>query len=711
MRPRILAVVAALAAFGGTRAALADRLGGNYRGPGDVAGAREDPAPDKPDLPGGKAPEGNPPEGGGEREPPPEGGEDGEPPAPPEPGYGDGYRHPASDVPGDSRQPEDPPPPSDSEDGGTAPPPPKPAPMAPGAKAREGGDSGSGGGSSGASLSQDRGGSLSGKGPPEDKDRTWTFYFEGAREEYLSAALARRPEPRISPPGTSTWVLSLQPPEGSGRRPVDAADRTRAERLVLARLRDAEPRVRDAAVLALGKSGSAGAVPWIAAAAVSDPDPAIREDALLALGLAGSAEEALPVLREALSSPPGNGKGRRAAYAALGLGLLGDPEAARPLRSLFEASFERPELEEEAAASATALGMLGDPLALPFLERALASRAATLPVRCAALHALGKYGLHPDERVRRSARALAASALRGPAEIRQSALLALGAFPDEEAIALLARDGLLDPDPCCRTFAAHSLGRIAGREGPDSRAHAFVARELEAASGSAVRDRWLFQAGTVALGGLAPAGFEPSLLERGGDRRLDPNSSSSVVLSLGLLGPASPEAGARIRGAFGTRSSGESVRAYAGLALGLAAPDGASEALAEAVRGRRGSPADVSRNAALALGLVGGAREADLLVEVLRSESLAGADADGRYFLMGASVQGLGLIADGDTVGRLEPLLASPRWPPRAFATAALGYLLETDPARRVSPRISGIFRHYNYRVSLPLVRAVQSTL
>ena len=47
------------------------------------------------------------------------------------------------------------------------------------------------------------------------------------------------------------------------------------------------------------------------------------------------------------------------------------------------------------------------------------------------------------------------------------------------------------------------------------------------------------------------------------------------------------------------------------------------------------------------------------------------------------------------------------------IAIGGVLYIRNLEPAaeNRVAPRISGIFRHHNYRLSVPVVKAVQSTL
>ncbi|NUN53741.1 MAG: HEAT repeat domain-containing protein [Planctomycetaceae bacterium] len=108
---------------------------------------------------------------------------------------------------------------------------------------------------------------------------------------------------------------------------------------------------------------------------------------------------------------------------------------------------------------------------------------------------------------------------------------------------------------------------------------------------------------------------------------------------------------------------------------------------------------------------VGGAEEARLLVDVLAGKVAFQEAESARFFLRGAAVQAIGIIGDAGTVKHLRPLLESRGWEERAFATAALGYLAEPRAEERIAPRLSGIFRHHDYHLSLPLVRTVQGTL
>ncbi len=695
MGRRLLALLL-LAALLAPAAARADRLGGNYRGPDDVYVVREDPT--RGPAPGGGEGGGKPPARGGEG-----GGDAGGDDAGGD-GSGDGppYRGPAGEVPPNGgRPPEEPPP----EDGGGATTPPVGRSSTPEA---------GGGGTEGGGAAPPSSGGLVRGASHDDMDRIWPFYFERAKEEFFASVLARRPEERLAPPGTAAWVLSTAAEPRGGRRPLDARDRAEAFALVLARLRDPDSHVRDAAILALGKSGSADAVPYLEMAASPDaePDPQVREDALLALGLTGRAEEVLPVLLDAMARPGPAGE-KRAAFAALGLGLLGDPAAAPRLRALLREAAPREDRVDDAVAAAAALGALGDGDALPDFAEVLADPAVPLPVRCHVLHALGRFGADGDPKARGRARDLLLAALDGRAPLRQSALLALGSFGEAGVVGVLARRGLIDPDSHARNFAAHSLGRIAGAAGPGSRLHGFVEEELARFADDDRRDRWLFQAGNLALSSMASAdreGVLVGLLRE--SAALDRHSASSVALSLGMLGEATPAAAKSLREVYGSRTSAPDVRAYAGLALGMTAAPGAAESLVDALLADAPRSAGEARTAALALGLVGGAKEAGVLVSVLGGAGAERLAPGERFFLMGAAVQGLGLIGDGGTVEALRPLLEARRpWSHRAFATAALGYLLEEDPSRRVAPALSTLFRHANHLVPVPVIAAVQSAL
>ncbi len=689
--------------------ARADRLGGNYRGPDDIYVVHEDPAKtpgsdgqggggsgssdtgsgSSGDASGGSSGEAPPPDGGGSSPP-----DDGGGSSPPDDGGGS---YPPSG--GGST--------SDGSGSGSG-----------GTPADDGGAAPSGGGAPSGSPSTGGATATGGKkASQDDKDKIWPFYFEGAKEEYLLSVLARRPEARISPPRTSTFGLSSQPEPGRERRMIGDTDRQEAQALVMGLLRDSDSHVRDAAVLALGKSGSKEAIPYLQKSAEGDSDAAVREDALLALGLSGRAGAALPVLLKALGSNASDNRERRVAYAALGLGLLGKAEGAvEPLRKVYAAAAARSNMPDEAVCAGVALGMLGDAEAIPLFEKVLASRGAPEVVKSFALHALGKYGAHADEKVRKAALNAVLRALgEGKDAVRESAFLALGSFDDPAVIPLLVKEGFGKADNYARNFAAHSLGRIAGRAGPNSREYALIAKSLGDVSENQNKDRWLFQAGTVALASMGCSGHEKVLAEHMAEfKGLNDHSKSAVVLALGMLGTDSPAVAKQLDAAYWSRGSSPSVQAYAGLAMAMAGTPEALKDLTKVLTDDAKPNNQVARSSALALGLVGGTEEAKVLVAILSGQKANLQTDASRFFLKGAAVQGLGLIGDAESVKLLKPLLAAGgqgEWETRAFAAAALGYLMEPEARNRVSPRISEIFRHHNYHLATGVVKQVQSTL
>src|SRR5688572_5008221 len=228
MDRRILLSLAALAVIlgvGGTPAVLADRLGGNYRGPADQYIARSDEAAAGTGSSGGGdtgggssgGDSGGGDSGGGGSG----GGGGGRAESGPESGGGGGGGGDSGGGGGGGG----------GDSGGT--PAPGGAPSGP---------SGPGGSSSGGG-----GDAKTGKGKAqEDKDRIWPFYVESQKEEYIAALIARRATPRISNPKTSTFALSPQPEPGRERRLVLETDRQEARDLVLGLLKDKDSHVRDA---------------------------------------------------------------------------------------------------------------------------------------------------------------------------------------------------------------------------------------------------------------------------------------------------------------------------------------------------------------------------------------------------------------------------------------------------------------------------------
>ncbi|MHC4821119.1 MAG: HEAT repeat domain-containing protein, partial [Planctomycetota bacterium] len=535
MKWRLAAALVAVALLAPTHEVQADRLGGNYRGPlDDIYTVREDANVETAEgtgetsgseqpTSGGTAPEsgggepggeggGGEPGGGGEGGGGEGGGGEGgggeggggegggegsgEPDAGGEPGGGGGEGEGSST-------------------GSTAPPPPS--------GGGGGGGSSEPGGSTGGPAPAGGGGSSGGFGKKsssaDDKDKIWPFYFEGAKEEYIRTVFERRLKTRIAPPRSSSFRLSTQPEPARKRQPAGETERKEAMALVQGLLKDKDSHVRDAAVIALGKSRFKEAVPLIVATAQNDADYQVREDALLALGLSGQTEAALPILLKALEGKSADRREKKAAYAALGLGLLGDAEGAGPaLRQLYlRSTTGRHVMPDEAACAAVALGMLGDEDAIGIFAKAVVSRGAPDSVKAYTVHALGKYGENPniDPKVRRKALAAILSAARDKKHkaVLRACMLALGSFDDKNALQTLLKRGLSDSDDYTRNFAAASLGRHAIRLGPSSREYRIIAAELSKRAENENKSRTLCQSSNLALASMAHGDHERHLMD------------------------------------------------------------------------------------------------------------------------------------------------------------------------------------------------------
>jgi HEAT repeat protein len=729
MNRRFVAALILLALVAPVPQVLADRLGGCYRGPlDDMFVVRDDTASSTSTDSGAGATGGS--TGGGDS-----GGDSGGSTS----GGGDGTTD-GSTAGGDSGGESDG---GDTgggdegseggDEGGGEPASPD-AGTSPEAGGSSGGDDGSSGGSSsggstpppgGASAptggsipggSSSSGGSSPGgkKGSTDDKDKIWPFYFEGAREEYIRYVYARRPESRMSPARSSTFHLSTAPQPRRARAAIGDTDRQVARDLVLGRLKDPDAAVRDAAVIALGKSGFKDVVRYLDEASRSDADPQVREDALLALGLSGQVDIALPALLKALEAPVGGRTERRVAYAAIGLGLLGDSAGAAPkLRDMYRRTSVMSNAMDEAACTAVALGMLRDVESIDLFVKALAGSRVPDQVKVYTIHALGKFTVE-DEKVRKEVVSVLSRALRDKqASVRRAAALAMGGFP--ESAAILIKQGMGDSDDYVKNFSAASLGRIAAGLEPNSAEYRGIAGPLVEVADNALKNRTLFQHSTVALASMAYGEHEKHLLGimEKGLSKLDANSASAVLLSLGLMGSDSPVVATKLTEGLKDKQFGTNVQAYAGLAMALSDAPGACENLRRVFSGDTKVSADVARSVALGLGLVGGSEEVSVLVDVLKSESdrYKSMTDTQRHFLMGTATISIGLIGDASAVERLRPLMESREWRTRAFAVAALGYIMEADANHRVSPRIGDVFRHHNYSTPLTVVRQVQSIL
>jgi HEAT repeat protein len=177
-----------------------------------------------------------------------------------------------------------------------------------------------------------------------------------------------------------------------------------AATLILPLLRDRDEFVRREAAFALGRAGSASAVPALAEALETDREGAVRGAAAVALGQIGD-PTAAPFLVGSLARrlPPRAGRERprrrrveqdefvRRA-AAVSLGQLRAREAVPALVETLSDERAPDDVRREAARS---LGLIGDPSAAPALRAALTARDPYLAR--IAFEALGGAGQKPAQ--------------------------------------------------------------------------------------------------------------------------------------------------------------------------------------------------------------------------------------------------------------------------------------------------------------------------
>lgn len=438
--------------------------------------------------------------------------------------------------------------------------------------------------------------------------------------------------------------------------PVTSTDRSRdALPALVDALRSGHRDVRASATVALGRLGSASAVPFVEVM-VEDPDLFVRTQAILALGIARQGT-GVEVLGDVFRDEDRSAEERT--YALAGLGLVGDDESMDILRqqldprrlgklnnqlraaAVYAAGVSRrvelvPALlaldeewifENEAplrALVAVALGQLGDAEGLPLVLRLLED---------------------DDNQVRRSA----AAALEGLAEVL-----------DEGQVAGLVEHWKAESDVPVRINLLRALG-LSGR--PAGRA--FLLKIL--GTGTSLERPHA----ALALGLAGDRAAAPELIAALTDEH-EVSNRAAIVLALGLTG--APEAVEPVAGML-DREREPALRAFCCLSLGLLG--GIDQEVVDRIEGFAESSTDVEvvRYATMALGLLG-QREAvaRLAIHADEVESTVG---------RAARLHALGLVGDRNTLPRLLGFLEDDTQPSYvvAYALQAVGEVC--DPRRR----------------------------
>lgn len=458
----------------------------------------------------------------------------------------------------------------------------------------------------------------------------------------------------------------------------------------------------------------------------------MQEAALLALGLSGDAE-AVPRLvawledaETARAESGGATVGiRNRAFAAYGLGLVAlenDDDALRHaiVHALLEAlGNERTATREIQVACILATGLVplefcgDDPeklarhemegdkhlcggTVLSYAIAVLADRELDPWLRAHAAPAIGRLASEAPADFREAS----FEALRHVLEarddegfVRQSAAIALGlmADADEEAIDFQARALLTrlskQEDPLLARFALIGLARASSRQGAGARGDEGLGKGLAVLAGELARSQGADK-GWAALA-LAVLGHgrldRPALADQEILRSLRANlqrartaeEASGLVLALGVL--RDEESRGAVREAF-DEIEDPLFRARAALALGLLGPDDeAAEPMRAFLSEVAGKPG-IARDAALGLRLAGDQKVTPFLIEQLARRPEPEARA--------ALVDALAALRDPRALGALGALLADAKGPSlvRRAAAVAVGEIADPRAAPWSAP-------------------------
>lgn len=427
---------------------------------------------------------------------------------------------------------------------------------------------------------------------------------------------------------------------------------------------------REAAILALGKSGDASCV-FDLLSALKDGDQAVQEAGTLALGLLGRAEAVDHLLgvfgdtsagRE-LVGRPGRVNDALRGYAAFSLGLLKDLRASAPLLAAVKtasASSTGSASTEVAVFAAAGLGLLGDHGVIPDLCRIVADPARDATLRGACSVALGKLGDRSPSIVKVLEAALAAR----QAEVVQGAASALGQLArpsDESAVDALVHTVEKGEDVLARAFALMSLGRIGGQ------------KSLEATISQLKKNGTLAGYAPIAAA-LAAKGTERSAEVRRELRRVhqdgDTQVRGSCLLAFGLMG-ATGEIPLLLKAATDEKNLSERTAAVA--ALGLLGAVEARPVFEQILATGGPQDAELRHEAAIGLGLIG--RRGEAVSRLLKALG----DGGSTYLRAGCALA-LGLVGGREAVPGLRDLAIGVDVNPeaRCFASGALGLLAES---------------------------------
>lgn len=426
-------------------------------------------------------------------------------------------------------------------------------------------------------------------------------------------------------------------------------------------LRDSNPQVRSAAVIALAKTQEPSARAYLKNL-VEDKEFPVRLDAILSLGISRNT-----VFLKELETLVSDEKLELQArfHAAIAIGLIGGTQARESFRLLLAPTTFRTIPPQVQAGLAYAVGVARDPDNVNLVRSLLADKSIADPiVRAYLVLALGKSGTDAD------VADILSHTTDSDAQVRRSAVIGLGvtlrkkggAGNSAEAVKKLTTLSHGDVDVMVRNLSYISLGWIGG---PDAM------KLLHDDFGRSNKSQQTYLA--LALG-LSPQKENVALLTKAFETESDTSAKGAFAIALGLHRDAA--ASPVLREHF--QKAGEPVlKGYIGLALGMLRDVDSTKHLRDAFM--TGNDVEMLPNLATALGLIG-SRPAV-------TEILARAKKEPNEFVKQSMLYSLGLIGDRAALEPLAQLIQDEKDVAyvRTYSSAALGLLGEERPIRTIA--------------------------
>jgi HEAT repeat protein len=486
----------------------------------------------------------------------------------------------------------------------------------------------------------------------------WTYRFEHEKERILAdrIAAARRRAGRPKAEVLSGKVLPL----------------------LRAAAKHESAWVRDAAVLALGKIGGEAALRYVISRAENDTDFEVRNDALLAVGLCGG-PDAVAYLTEKLEVK----RWKTPCFAAMGLGLTGDPAAIEPLLAVWKQARKKDRYGwSRTECVALALGALGGEEVASKLA-ARVGRDQPAGIQIFVCQALGRIG------GRAAGAALVKATGSKVGAVSTAAVLQLGRWPERRIGPLLLDERGLDSgrnEVKCAALAA--LAEWAARLKPTEIRRKTAVDEISAAAESPPKNIYAAMHAALAMGESGLPDSTAYFLGNLDPARLKYRSEnhSAMAMALGLL--RERKALPVLTKLLESEGLDGDFRGYCAFALG-ASGDRGSAAVVRLVMEAAPDNADLERSGCWALALVGGEADLPCLFRLLRD------DRPAFHEVRGAAAIAIGLIGGPKTLDKLieiatEDDIASTR----AFAIAAIGWMLDRDVVPRLPRMFNGLPPH-----------------